>query len=278
MTPPGGTADKSWRAIANEASTAAEHFGIGVTALGRANYAQQGYYAQAFFALSVAIERSGKLVLLLDHALDHKGEYPNQKAIRSYGPDLAALLRRAESIGAKHNTSEDRESLPGGSIHDGIVETLTEFARNVTRYYNLDVLAGGAAAEGPIEAWRRKVTEPVLAEHYRPQHRAKREENAREVAQLLQGGAYVRFHDETGSVVDSVYEASRLTGESEFARPWERMYVLRIARFLGSTLATVGDAAGREGLSVPHMAEFFAIFGNRDDYFRSRKTWSIYSP
>ena len=56
--------DPTWLALAREAGLAAEHIGIGATALGRANYAQEAYYAQAFFALSVGFERAAKLEII----------------------------------------------------------------------------------------------------------------------------------------------------------------------------------------------------------------------
>jgi hypothetical protein len=52
--------NKIWQAIAHEASLAAEHIGIGATAIGKANYAD-AYYAQAFFALTTGFERASKL-------------------------------------------------------------------------------------------------------------------------------------------------------------------------------------------------------------------------
>ena len=42
-----------WHALGREAELAGEQLALGVTALGRANHAQQGLYTQAFFALSI---------------------------------------------------------------------------------------------------------------------------------------------------------------------------------------------------------------------------------
>ncbi len=66
--------NKTWRALAREAGTAAEHLAIGISSLGRANYAQDAYYGQAFFALSIGLERASKLAFVVDHAL---GACPN---------------------------------------------------------------------------------------------------------------------------------------------------------------------------------------------------------
>ena len=51
---------KLWYALQRESSLAAEHLASGVTALGKANYAQEYYLAQAFFALTIGLERCAK--------------------------------------------------------------------------------------------------------------------------------------------------------------------------------------------------------------------------
>jgi len=63
--------NETWQALAREAGLAAEHLAIGISALGKANYAQHAYYGQAFFALTIGLERAAKLALVVDHALEH---------------------------------------------------------------------------------------------------------------------------------------------------------------------------------------------------------------
>jgi hypothetical protein len=46
-----------WHAIDREGQLAAEQLASGVTILGRANHGLKGLYTQAFFALSIGIER-----------------------------------------------------------------------------------------------------------------------------------------------------------------------------------------------------------------------------
>ena len=81
-----------WQALAREAGISAEHLAIGVTALGKANYAQQAYYGQAFFALTTGIERAAKLALVIDYSLGHNGIFPPFKIIKGYGHNLQVLL------------------------------------------------------------------------------------------------------------------------------------------------------------------------------------------
>jgi hypothetical protein len=65
-----------WRAIQREAQLAAEQLALGTTLLGRANHAYPGLYSQAFFALSIGFERTGKLIFISDYAIGNGGTFP----------------------------------------------------------------------------------------------------------------------------------------------------------------------------------------------------------
>ncbi|MGD0273084.1 MAG: hypothetical protein ABSB96_05085 [Gaiellaceae bacterium] len=272
----------TWQALAREAGLAAEHIAIGVTALGRANYAKHAYYQQAFFALSIGFERSSKIALSVDHALDNGGAFQDGQTLRAYGHDLRQLLSLLEEIASKRKLPAPADQLPHSLIHDGVVDTLSDFAQNITRYYNLDLVAGDprtSTRDDPISTWYRRVTVPVLEAHYQQRYRERHEQNARQIQALLQGHAIVRHHAETREPIDSPYEASLQMVKTEFAKRWERMYVLQVARFVASVLADLGYEAQTQQLpDVPYLGDFFTIFRMDDAYFRSRKTWSIYSP
>jgi hypothetical protein len=268
--------DEAFVALLNESGLAAESIAFGATILGRANYAMRGYYAQAFFSLSVGFERCGKLVLALDHALDHGGTFPSKKTLRSYGHDLGGLVDATDAVNVKRGLGA---MLPGTDIHDGIITTLTDFATNVTRYYNLEAIGGDPTAmrqSSPIAAWYRKVDKPIAAAHYGPKRRDADEARAHALQLMTTGIASVRYYSEEGDLINSVFEASRRTAEREAVVPWERMYVLQFGRYFAAVLRDLGYAAHAAGVLVPHLSEFFGIFGNPDLYFRTKKIWSIY--
>ena len=79
------TLGTQWRAVQREAQLAAEQAAHGVTVLGRANHAQTGLYTQAFFGLSIGLERMGKLIFLADHAIRSDGA-------SSYRPTICERL------------------------------------------------------------------------------------------------------------------------------------------------------------------------------------------
>jgi len=269
-----------WQALAREAELSAEHMAIGVTALGRADMDRKAYYAQAFFALSVGFERSCKLALVLDHALMHAGKFPASKTVKGYRHDLDRLLLQTEKIAERMDLPTPDARLPRSDIHRGIIDTLSDFATNVTRYFNLDLITGNPRAserEDPVAAWSRNVTTPVLARHYKRRHRERHMLRARHFDMSMGPYVIVRSHAETGESIETLHDAMLQSAAVAFARPWERMYVLQIARFIGTVMSSLGYAAqGKRLEDVPYLSEFFAIFNNQDTYLRKRKVWSIH--
>lgn len=266
----------TWQALSREASLAAEQMGTGVTVLAKANYAHHAHYPQAFFALSIGIERAAKLALLLEHAIQNGGRFPANRQLRDYGHNLKSLLGDVAQI----NVGEYR--LPATSIHNAILETLSEFAMNITRYYNLDYVTNAPNVqnrEDPIAKWFRTVIRPAYDQCVSPSKKAQIENNARLVEQLAGRFMMVRHHAEDGGELTTARTSSQQTGLLEASMPHVRLHVLQIVRFLGSVISAQGDRAQAAGMQeVPYLSEYFAIFNNDDAMLKSRKTWSIYNP
>lgn len=261
--------------MAQEAGIAAELMASGVTVLGRASYHKPAYYGQAFFALTAGLERAAKLTLVLDHARSSGGSFPKSSELRGYGHNLRSLLEKLDEIAVGAGSSEQ---LPRTIIHEAIIDVLTDFASNATRYYNLELITGEPRAKlliGPVQAWDERVVSAVAASHYSTRRRKRDEARATAQQHLLGGKMMVRFHTESGAPIDSVYDASRRQSIADAAAPWIRMYVMQIARFVAHRVCDAADRAPAQ-LALPHFIEFFGIFFNSDAYFRSRATWSIY--
>jgi hypothetical protein len=264
-----------WTALSREAGLAAEHMAIGVTAIGKANYASSAYYFQAFFALSVGFERAAKLALVVDYALQNRGAFPKNPYVRSFGHELGHLLDRVDEVAARLQT---KYRMPNTPIHTGIISVLNNFAANITRYYNIDLVTEAQRVSGiadHLKDWFERVTVPILTKHYKAERRERDRRNARIVADLMAAYANVLHTSESGTQISELSDASMQTASAEAAAPWVRLYLLQIARFLGGVLSSLG----REGMnydSIPYFADFFAIYNNDDSYLRSRKRWSIY--
>jgi hypothetical protein len=268
--------DETWRAVAREAGLAAEHIAFGATALGKANYAQLANYAQAFFSLSVGLERSCKLALLLDYAVDNSGQFPSESYVRRYSHGLERLMSEASNIAARRRYSS---FLPNSTIHQNIINILSEFASNVTRYYNIDVLTRSGQANQPVDpiiSWNTRVTALVLQAHYTDRIRTRHEERAQAVQFMMGPHSAVVHSTERGEAIDTMMSGALNTASAAFARRWERMYVLQLGRFLGGVLDKLSEEGQRQGMLIPYIGEIFGIFGSTDAMFRNRQVWSIY--
>lgn len=268
-------------ALSREAAIAAEHLGAGATIIGKSNYAQHANYGQAFFSISTGIERGAKLALAVNHALSNQGRFPDPKTLRAYGHNLTDLLNAMNVLAEKLGLPSSRR-LPSNEISSGIVKVLTEFASNITRYYNLDFVTGNvhSRAEGdPLESWFKFVTTPIIEKHLTEKRKNKIEKNARLTFGALEPHSVVSFTSETGQHLNTAYSASLQTGLTEFANPYARMYVLQFARFYSHIMTELTYISYTEKIDfIPHLSDFFGIFNNKDSYFKNRKTWSIYRP
>lgn len=155
---------------------------------------------------------------------------------------------------------------------------LTAFATNLTRYYYLEVLATGREGrlcDDPIASWYHEVTSPVLDLHYSKRLAERDGLRAAVIDQAMGASTFIRGVTETGETIDTIAEDMLRSLQAEAARPWERMYVMQIARFLGEMNSEFADLAHGQRLPVHFLREFFYIFAQDDSYFRSRKTWSL---
>lgn len=266
----------TWQALSREASLAAEQMGMGVTVLAKANYAHHAHYPQAFFALSIGMERAAKLALLLEHAIRNEGHFPASRQLRDYGHNLKNLLRDVDQIDVGDY------KLPATPIHVAILDTLSEFAMNITRYYNLDFVTNAPSVqsrEEPVAKWFSTVIRPAYDQCVPARMKHQVEQNAMLIERMAGSFMSVMHHAEDGSELTSARSASMQAGVLDAAMPHVRLHILQIVRFLGSVLGEQGYRAHAAGVQdVPYLSEYFAIFNNDDATLKSRKTWSIYNP
>lgn len=269
--------DASWQAMQREAQLAAEQTAHGVTMLGRANHAQTGIYAQAFFGISIGLERTGKLIVVADHVISNKGAFPGDAQLRTIGHDLAVLLDACEKIGGRLSPSRRYAGRPNDRIHKGIVEVVSNFAVKL-RYYNLNYLAGAAKDQrDPVEFWWTDVAEEILKRHYSKRQREGDEEAAAMSENMLDGVAHVMHHAEGGEEISDVSALVQRAGATRVVQAYGRLYTLQIVRWLALIVYELSSqGAHARILALQGLDEPFWTFLNKDAYLRTRKTWSIY--
>lgn len=270
-----------WHALGREAQLAAELTAAGVTTLGRANYAQQGYYIQAFFNLSTGLERLGKLVFVCDHAIESNGRFPNDNDLRRLGHSIQKLVQKSREIANRRQLKLGFAAAPIDPIHSSIIDILDKFGRS-TRYYNLDLVSGADVSRDsePIQHWWNRVGQPILDRHYSKKRRERDERAAAAMSALIGHLTFVLHTREDGTVIDDFETASRLTGATAVVQKYGRLYVLQIIRWMSRVLAELSFLGGytKKIDALAGLNEPFALFYNEDQYFLGRKTWSIYRP
>ena len=257
--------------LSREAQFAAQSLALGVTALGNASYAQTANYAQMLFSLSIGLERSAKLVLCLDYVARH-GRYPSGGHVRRYGHDIQRLLGKVDGIGATMTGTHWNSRLSRSPITVNIIQVLSDFANNITRYYNIDAITGGRSSKSydPVTAWHHLVSTLVLREHLTERRRAKIESDSRELSKVLEAYVSVVHSHEDRTPITDVLSASTRTALGDVEKPYTRMYVLQVCRFVATVIVGVATKArlrlsqtsgnGINEVDLPDMGEIFRIF------------------
>lgn len=249
--------------------------------IGKANYTQNGLYTQAFFALSIGLERVAKLVIIEDYAIDNKGRFPDNNILKNIKHDIDVLLNYCERLSIKWRKGKEFSERPNLDIHKGIVKTLKEFAE-ISRYYNLDFLTGAKASKfpEPIYAWWQRVGQPILQKHYTQRQRKKDEAQGKLMHALFADHATILHYDEQGKIINNFEALMIQAGATHIVQKYGRFYTLQIIRWLSFLIADLSRIGAYEHRIAPLLGldEPFVIFSNDDALLKERKRWSIYRP
>lgn len=270
-----------WHALGREGALVRHLVGSGVTALGRANYAEKtGEYYTAFFGLSVGLERLAKLVLVVDHAVSHYGRMPEQKVVSKFGHKLSNLMSTAEAIAQKRYVRLDFPR-PTNAISAKIIECLDAFAdASRGRYANFAALGDpnlGSEFE-PIRKWWTEVAELILKEHYYGKQAQKRvETRARQVDSLMSDFTSVLYINETGDPMRDILSASIRTGQTGLVQRHGRYYALTVVRWLAELFSKLAQSACYTHNLDAFFGiwEYFQSYRVDDCFLKTRKIWPL---
>lgn len=244
--------------------------GSGVTLLDKANSSSVGIYSQAFFNLTIGLERTAKLVVLLDHYFKNSHKFFDDATLKQkYGHDLEKLLKAAKDI-ADSLTTGDFYKFPDTQLHRKFISFLSEFARTI-RYYNLNVLTAQSNNQSdPIKTWNGEIGDLILEKH--PPRFKNRVPD--ELVERMERYTMVLGTTEDHSPIRSVRSSIENSQRSSHINKIGRLLALQITRGLAEALSELRMKAYKEQASdIPDMNDFFRVYLNDDRMFLSRKTW-----
>lgn len=247
----------------------------GLTTIRKAHYANTGIYTNAFFQLTIGLERILKLILVVDFMLDNGGGFPDDKYVRAKGHSLLELIKSARDV-ANRRSLKVGYAYPDDPITDAIVDVLTEFA-TATRYYNLDYLTGGKSKDmsDPLKAWYERVGALIFEKHHSAKKRDMEQARAKAIAGVVGDVMSIRFTREDGRPIDTAEAMFSEGPKVELLQKWGQFYCVRLVRYFAVFLSELGREAWGKNEDVPYFSYFFRVFSNDDAYIKSVKTWKI---
>ncbi len=242
------------RLLANEASLTSSLLGNGLNALRRANIYNKGLYYQAFFSISIGIERLLKIIIINQYRCEHNGEFPVDIDLKEFGHDLIKLC---EFIDIKFDSK---------ALHMDIISFLNIFAKN-TRYYNIDsMISKNKKFDDPLSDW-----DSLANDIFNSSKKEKSIQNKQELADLMNQVSLISFHDLKG---DNVINAEDILDEFErrdIIQSYSVQYMFEIITKIVDKLRMLEV----EKYLMPILSEFFILFNKylKPYQIRRKKNW-----
>lgn len=263
--------NKNFIALNNEAHFIRSTLGIGMTEIGKANYATLGVYWQAFTNLSVGLERLAKLTLLLDLLIDKEGIFPTNQELKKYGHDLIKLYNKSQSIITNrelnlksiHNLDEE--------VHSNILSILNNFAKG-DRYANLDFLTGNADIINPVSEWASRVDDWIWNNDISRKKQENIYKNAARIEKIASPSVVI-YISESNDIIDNMYDASLLVGKWQAVVPYRKLYLVQIIRYWIEILKELENICHKCKIEIPFFHDYFSLFFTSNEYIKKRKNW-----
>ena len=242
------------RILANEAALTASLLGNGLNSLRRADMYNKGLYYQAFFSLSIGIERLLKIIVVGRYRCEHDGEFPANINLRKFGHDL---LKLCEYVEIKFDMD---------SVHLHILSFLNEFAKK-NRYYNIDsMLDMSIHCIDPLKEWD-FIAETIV----QLSNKKKSIQNREVLSNMLDSVADIHFYDLRGNEITS---SSQILDELEVREVTQSYSVQYVFQIITKLIEQIRKLERKKYL-MPVLSEFFPLYHSywRPFEIRRKKDW-----
>lgn len=267
--------NESFQQFLIEASLASSSIRGGLTAVNKCDINDKGTFYNAFFQLSIGLERVFKLVYILHHMIDHNLKKPDFKDLKNLGHDISSLQKKATEIGRLYR-GDDFGTLT--DIQEDILIMLSDFGVS-TRYYNLNtILDSKNKLPDPLTSWG-AIIERCYWEHIPQKKRKKVFDDAIQLADRIGDNSFTLHHSLDGhlmTLVDLVILQWKLRNVSPCIVA-EIIGILQPYYFLFSTLKDkifeIDDVKGTREAIVPYFEEIFTYFLEEPSRAKKRRNW-----
>lgn len=242
------------RLLANEATLTASMLSSGLHALRKANTFQKGLFYQAFFSLSIGIERLLKIIIITQYRCKNEGEFPVSKQLKNYGHDL---LKLSEIVGA---TNYEKD------IHKEILSFLSKFAKS-SRYYNIDVIVEEKGNNiDPLSEWK-EIQDKIIKDCRKKKIWLNKEFLANSIDEV----AITRFHDLMGNEINSYLGILEESENMDLIQGYSVLHVYEII----TSLVKIIYRLESEKYMLPVLSEFFSYYSDYWNSYqiRNKKNW-----
>lgn len=246
------------------------NLGVGLTFLRQYDFTRLGFIYQAFFSLSIGLERIIKLIILYEY-IYLNDSFPPKNYLKSKGHNLKQLFNEIKPLIDKYSVNEHFERLDNDSLFDSIIDNLSDFATQ-NRYFQLNELSGINSTVDPIKRWEEEVNSILVERHYRPN--TKRKNASREIAAMMNSATLTRHHSENDRQINDFMTFTEEALKIDTKQKYGMFYVYCIIR----ALCELQYSQNATLYSDIFLYEFFVIFRNEDKYAKSKKTWNPHPP
>lgn len=242
------------RLLANEAALTSSLLGNGLNALRKADLYNKGLYYQAFFSISIGIERLLKIIVITQFRCEHNGEFPTDINLREFGHDIIKLY---EYTGIK---------LDKNSIYYNIISFLNDFAKK-SRYYNIDSMMNkNIRYDDPLNEWY-TISQAIVE----PLKKKKSICNKQELAELIDSVSLIRFHDLNGNEINNAVELLDDLEKRDIIQSYSVQYLFEI---IVEIVEEVRHLQTKKYM-MPVLSEFFVLYHKhwKPNEIRKKKDW-----
>ncbi len=266
-----------WRSIRKECTLARGLIGSGITELGKANYRDdEWHYYNAFFGLSIGIERLAKLIIIANDIIENDGTERRKDITRPYGHDLMKLLTKVAEI-AKTRKRELQLTypFPCNDISTVIICCLNSFAASNGRYFNFNPNADMRLE--PIRRWWNQVGGLIFNKHYNKVFEEDIINYANRVSKNTDTFKFLPYMAETGEVMHTMEDCLVHDGQTNFVQEYGRFYTLIIVRWMAEVFINLCDSLSNEPkfeILYGH-SKYFVGFIQSDEHLKITKHWPV---